>query len=71
MALCRNKNCCPDLVGLHVMMTMFNYLFFIITEVKAICHKQTVIIGDKDVQISLEKRKHMLDKSDFYCGSNF
>ncbi len=53
------------------MMTMFNYLFFIITEVKAICHKQTVFIGDKDVQISLEKRKHMLDKSDFYCGSNF
>ncbi len=53
------------------MMTLFNYLFLIITEVKSICYKRTVFIGDKDVQISLEKRKHMIDKFDFYCGSKF
>ncbi len=51
------------------MMTLFNYLFLIITKVKSICYKRTVFIGDKDVQISLEK--HMIDKFDFYCGSKF
>ncbi len=58
MALCRNKKLFSRFTR-AVTMTMFNYSFFIITEVKVICHKRTVLIGDKDVQISLEKRKHM------------